>query len=281
MAGPVNILMVGSGSAGSWVIRGHQLGAALGARVTNDPTPDDWAWADVVVLVKRAINAHKYAARATRKPVIWDALDFWSQPAENSVSPDVAVELARSAAAIANPAVIICATQAMATALGGVYLPHHAWPGLMPANPRERCAVVGYQGNAAYLGRWAGWLSDACRVRGWSFQINPDDLRNVDILVSLRDGPWDGWICREWKSGVKLVNAMAAGRPVITQDSAAWRELKPVGSLVETQTDIDAALDRWARPGVRWQASEMSRVYLCDMVAQQYRKILEGVACLA
>lgn len=285
MGAAVNLLMVGGGKGGSWAIRGHQLGAALGARVTSDPQPSDWAWADVIVLVKRAIGLFGVAAQQTGKPIVWDALDFWMQPTQNGVDPTHAKRLAEMATVYAWPALTIGATHAMAHALSGEYLPHHAWPGLTPAPARRHVSVVGYQGNAAYLGRWAGWLSDACRVRGWRFVVNPDDVRDVDILTSFRDGPWDGWICRQWKSGVKLVNAMVAGRPVIGQGSAAWLELDPHGSIVEYPENLDAAFDVWSsereRIAAASDAERYARTFHIDTIAARYRGLLEGVTCPA
>jgi hypothetical protein len=170
----------------------------------------------------------------------------------------------------------------MAEALGGAYLPHHAWPDLTPTPAREQASVVAYQGSAAYLGRWEDWIDDACRARIWTFVINPPDIREADILVSFRDGPWDGWICREWKSGVKLVNAKALGRPVIGQPSAAWREVQPEGSHVERPDELGAAFDAWsgapARAAVASAACALPS-YRIDAVAAHYRTLLEGVAC--
>jgi hypothetical protein len=281
----MNVLIVGTGGNGSWEIRGEQLGGAMGARVTSNPSDIDWAWADLVVLVKRAVALFGARARKAGKPVVWDALDFWTQPSQNQVGADEAVRLAGLMSAEAKPVLTIGATQAMADALGGVYLPHHAWPGMAATPARETCAVVAYQGNAAYLGRWAGWLSDACQARGWRLVVNPSSLQEADILVALRDGEWDGRICREWKSGVKVVNAIVAGRPVITQYTAAWRELRPLGTVVESQRDLDAALDIWAPYAARAAAVDVSTQsagqFTLNTVAATYLARLEAVACLA
>jgi len=109
--------------------------------------------------------------------------------------------------------------------------------------------------------------------------VNPPDLSKVDILVALRDGPWDGWICREWKSGVKLVNALAAGRPVLTQASAAWGEVQPVGSVLASPRDLDVALDLWADREARRETARMSQTaaYTLSTVADSYRTMLAGV----
>src|SRR3990170_2767242 len=85
----LKILIVGSGK-GSWEMRGQQLGAALGARVTTTPTRDDWAWAELAILVKK--HGAKWAQTATLAgvPVVWDALDCWRQPHDNQATPEAA-----------------------------------------------------------------------------------------------------------------------------------------------------------------------------------------------
>lgn len=276
----MNILMIGSGK-GSYEIRAVQLGAALGARVTSFPTSADLVWADVVVLVKRAIVHFGALARQSGKPIVWDALDFWQQPAQNRLDSSQAVALARSYIDSVNPTVVIGATEAMANALDGVYVPHHSWRGLEPLASRAEMGLVAYQGNPLYLGRWFFELQRACTARGWRFVINPDQLWQADLIVALRDGPWDGWICREWKSGVKLSNAIAAGRPVLTQDTAAMRELQPPGTVLNDFADLNAALDHWAAPAARQDAYDVCRgrakALRLPAIAERYRAIVATV----
>lgn len=274
--------MIGVG-AGSWDIRGRQLGAALGARVCVEPSRSDFRWAEVVVLVKRAIHTFGAQAKDAGKPVVWDVLDVWAQPSQNGLSEREALALVRR---LGWPGLrLIGATQAMADAIGGAYLPHHAWAGLTPAPARPEVRAVAYQGAAHYLGRWAAWIADACGARGWQFLINPKDLREADLLVAFRDGQWDGWVCREWKSGVKVVNAIAAGRPLICQDAAAVRELAPFGAVVETQEALGTALDDWAAPDRRAFVADVCRdrslSFRIESIAAQYRGVLEGCACPA
>jgi hypothetical protein len=274
----VNVLIVGNGK-GSWTMRGQQLGAAIGARVTTSPTNEDWRWAEVIVLVKK--HAAKFAAQAQRvgKPIVWDALDFWSQPAENRSEQDRALALLQAQIRLMKPTLVIGATQAMASACGGVYLPHHSWAGLAPTPARPEVQVVAYEGNPTYLGAWHNSLLDACAERGWRFVLNPPSLSDADIVVALREGAWDGWICREWKSGVKVVNAMAAGRPIVTQMTAAFRELQPVGSAIESPSGLAVALNRCAHVDVRAQAADqpLARSLTLDQVAARYRLMLESV----
>jgi hypothetical protein len=278
----MKLLMVGANKApGSWDIRGQQLGSALDARVTSTPDVSDWQWADLVVLVKHAGRRFAKNARAAGVPIVWDALDFWQQPGDNDMAEDTARLLLNQALDVIRPALVIGATQAMAGAADGAYLPHHSWRGLEPVQAQREVTTIGYQGNPAFLGRWAGALLKAAERRRWTLLLNPTDVLTADILVALRDGQWDGWMCREWKSGVKLVNAIAAGRPVITQASAAMREIGGPGSIVETPDELEAALDVWTGYEARQRALNACRAlapaYQLNAIAARYRDILSQV----
>lgn len=284
----MNLLMLGySTKAGSWDIRGKQFGEALGARVTSTPTPADWQWADLAVVVKRCEPRFGPDARRYGVPIVWDALDCWSQPSENGLDEAAARQTLAAHLRVIRPVLTIGATQAMAEAADGAYLPHHSRPGLEPTPARDRVEIVAYEGNAAYLGRWLETVSLACAKRGWRFVVNPPDLRDADILVAFRDGPWDGWMCREWKSGVKLVNAIAAGRPIITQYSAAVRDIKPPCWIVEEASELDYALDYWT--ALDWRAQvvtdcrDLAPRYRLEHVAADYARILAdvGARCVA
>lgn len=281
----MNILICGNGK-GSWQMRALQLGAALGARVTSAPADYDFEWCDVAVLVKKHAVTFAGMAHRAKKPVVWDALDFWSQPADNRSSEERARQLLVNQIQAITPALVIGATEAMTRAAGALcpsaYLPHHSWDGLVPTPPREIVRVVAYEGNELYLGRWAQWLKEACALRGWAFIVNPPNLAEADILVAFRDGVWDGWICREWKSGVKVVNAIMADRPLISQDSAAVRELNPDGSQIESRDQLDEALDFWT-PIEKRRATRVHGAFDVDTIAARYREILAtvGAPCTA
>jgi hypothetical protein len=274
----MNVLIVGAGK-GSFQIRAVQLGAAIGARVTSSPTDADWNGADRVVLLKKHAIPFALEARKRGLPIVWDALDFWQQPAENGADEKRALALFHEKCRLIRPATIIAATQAMADACDAAYLPHHTWHGLIPTPTREVVTVLGYQGNPNCFGIWHTFLSKACKSRGWRFVMDPPDLGQVDIVIALRDAHWNGWICREWKSGVKLGNAMAAGRPVITQESAAFRELKPVGCAIDGPDELDHALDRCACVDVRTAAihQPLARSLTLEQISARYRFILQGV----
>jgi len=283
----MNLLIVGGGKAGAWQMRGVQVGTALGARVCTNPTEADVRWADLVLLVKKSAPVWAPLVHQVGKPIVWDALDCWRQPADHGVTEAQAIALLHNQIRALKPILTIGATEAMAKACDGVYLPHHSWAGLTPTPARERVTTVGYEGNPLYLGRWRVALEQQCTARGWTFVVNPPDLRAMDLLVALREGAWDGWICRAWKSGVKLVNAIAAGRPVITQPGAAVAELWPAGSVIESVEELSSAFDAWTgverRHAVVEASLQRAPQYTLASVAARYGQILAftGASCAA
>lgn len=274
-----NILVVGTNGHGSFQVRGHQLGAAIGARVTTKPTSTDWSWADVVVLIKHAALQFGEQANRARVPLIWDVLDFWQQPEENEASiADLVRQVHRVRDAVGIQT-LIGATQQMAQDIGGVCLPHHSRPGLSPAPIRAESKVIGYEGQGKYLGPWLSILEKACAVLGAEFVVNPEDLRELDVVVSFRGGKWDGAICRQWKSGVKCVNALAAGRPVLSQPCAALEEIGVTGALVDDPATMPAQLQRLMNPEFRQAAYEHSVIHAAafslETIAGRYRSIID------
>ncbi len=281
----MNVLIIGVGS-GSYKVRGQQLGAALGARVVTKPTDHDLRIADLVVLVKRA--GVQFAAEVHRygKPIVWDALDFWEQPEENDLTEDYARGLLRQQIEQIKPALVIGATEAMADAaakegVAAAYLPHHSRPGLIPGPAVARVPVVGYEGAKKYLGGWFLAVQAECDRRGWPFVVNPPDLRACDILVAFRDGQWDGWMCRQWKSGIKAVNAIASGRPLIAQASAGVVEISPNCCIVEKYSQLHDALGTYEsyvqRVGIREFSDQRAKDYTLLAIAERYAKILKRV----
>lgn len=272
-----NVLFVGVGQ-GSWQVRGLQVAKALGARATTRPTDGDWSWAHVVVLVKRAIDEWGGQALRSRARVVWDVLDFWQQPEENGASEAELLRQIREREQGYCVDEVIGATRQMAAAIGGVYVPHHSRPGLAPAPPRGHLDIVAYEGTSKYLGPWRGQLETACARLGLTFVVNPPDLRHADLIVSFRGGVWDGEICRRWKSGVKYVNALAAGRPTISLPHVAFGEIGGPGTQVFEPSALEDAIKAWmpltARVEAHRRACELATAYSLPAVAEQYRSVI-------
>jgi hypothetical protein len=277
----MNVLFVGTGSGGSWEIRGKQIGRALGARVSSKPNANDWEWADVVVLVKHASEQYGAEAKASGARLIWDVLDWWKQPEENQTPILDIIRKVQQQQEQLPDVTLIAATKDMADELGGVCIPHHSRPGLKPASVPKWARVVAYEGTKKYLGSWGKALATECHALGLEFVINPPDLSVADIVVAFRGEQWDGPICRRWKSGVKIANAMAIGRPILTQPSAASIELSPIGTFMDDPMYLDGSLEFWLdydnRVATAKQSIEPAKAYTLEAIARQYRHLFDQV----
>lgn len=277
----MNVLFVGSGGGGSWQIRGIQVGAALGARVTSKPSSDDWQWAELVVLVKHAAEQFGEEAAKSGARIIWDVLDWWKQPEENQRAiADVLQEILALQKRFHIDR-LIGATQAMADEIGGVYVPHHSRPGLVEAPVREQIKVIAYEGTPKYLGPWKHACEQVAAAIGATFVINPKRLSDADLVVAFRGGKWDGAICRRWKSGVKIANAIAVGRPIITQRSEAFFEINPCGAMVTEPADLPCMVDLFlsghARRDVLRRSYEIAPDFTLDTTVRRYRHLFDQI----
>lgn len=276
------VLFIGGHDKGAWQMRGVQMAQAMGAHYASRASSIDWDWPDVIVLVKRAAEVWWKEAAASGKPIVWDVLDFWRQPRDNGLQPADLLPTIRQIAKEAHASTLIGATKAMAKDLGGIYLPHHSRIGVTPTPPRKAARVIAYDGSPRYLGSWRRALEHACLSRRLTFVVNPPDLSQADAFVSVRGEEWDGPICRQWKSGVKHVNAMVAGRPILTQTASAFHEIQPCGVIIENADYLDIALDHLTSAWFRVKAYEHGQLhafeYTLDAIVEQYRRILIDVA---
>lgn len=217
--------------------------------------------------------------------MLWDVLDIWRQPADNGRSIESLVTEIHAKRDRYRVSCLIGATQAMADDIGGIYLPHHSRPGLTPATVRERIEVVAYEGTVKYLGQWKAAIELVCRPIGVRFVADPEvNLREADVIVALRDAQWDGALCRRWKSGVKLVNAIAAGRPVLAQRGAAFTEVDPFGHLfADDTTDVEQIalafrmMDMRQRQAAAEHNARRADAFTLDAIARRYRSVLASV----
>ena len=231
--GMPRVLVTGRGGrAGSWRMRGEQLGTALGATVCA--MANDLHDHDLAVVVKRTPRPVVRALRGRRW--VWDIVDAYPQPEAYGWTRDRAIRWLRSRLLRLRPAAVLWPTRRMRedcdTGLPGLVLPHHHRIGIARNPVRRDVRRVGYEGEPAYLGGWAAVVAAQCARRGWEFVVNPPRLADVDIALALRDG--GGYVCRHWKSAVKLANAHASGTPVVAV---------PESGYLETATGAE----RWAR----------------------------------
>jgi hypothetical protein len=262
MTGP-RILITGKGTSGSWRIRGEQLGRAIGATVVAQASRAVIEAHDLVVLVKRGPEDLVRRIHEAGKPLVWDVVDAWPQPAGSHWDRSVCLQWLRQRLYDLRPAACVAATTVMQADIEAERVPalcvwHHARPG-QAINPlRGPLATIGYEGSEAHLGGWAQHLEAAARRAGVRFVMNPTRLADVEIVVALRDQ--DGYAARHWKSNVKLANAQGSGTPIIMgMESAYLATVSGAEAIVSSRDDLGEAIELLRPVAVRRAAAETMR----------------------
>lgn len=271
------IIVTGNGKSGSYMIRGAQLGKAIGAEVVPKATSVD---ADIVVVVKR----FDPAMRRNGAKLVWDVVDSWPQPngVNNWDRRQCLKWLADQVAAI-KPHAIVAATQKMAADLADVFdgpilaLPHHARPHQVLNPICHKLCIVGYEGSAAYLGSWAFELQAECKRRGWAFVTNPVRLAHLDAVVAVRAS--QGYASLNHKSNVKLANAQGSGTPFIGNREAGYLETDTTHAAhwADNMAEMRRAFDALEDDKVRQQTAIklLAAAPKLEAVAETYRAWLE------
>lgn len=274
--------MTGSGSSGSWRIRGVELGQAIGADVV--PRATEVKGYNLAILVKRPPMDLVLRLQRMRVPIVWDVVDAWPQPVGNDWNERQCKAWLAERIDILKPAAIVAATNWMARdcevfGMPVLCLPHHAKPSLGINPIRDKVSRVGYEGGPQYIGDWRPFLEQCCAARGWTFHVEPNAITDLDIVVALRDQR--GYGPRAWKSNVKLANAQGSGTPVICNSEAGYLETACGAEVfADTKAGVLSAFDRLADLEARQAASrEMlaGAPRLAD-VAGGYRSWLETLA---
>jgi hypothetical protein len=146
----MKILVTGRGGAGSWAIRGEQLGRAMGANVKPMATLADCRAADVIVVVKRVPDELLHAVRQSGRPWVYDIVDAYPQPHCADWSPAQARQWLHDQLQRLQPTAVVWPNQRMRAdaAYPGWVLYHHHRPGIDTMVLRDRIYRVGYEGRA-------------------------------------------------------------------------------------------------------------------------------------
>lgn len=217
-----SVLVTGKGVSGSWIIRGVQLGNAIGAHVEAHALRSK---ADLVIGVKRVTPQ---IASAYRGRLIWDVVDAWPQPYGNEWDETTCKKWIASEIERLRPIGLIAATKQMATDLSGfglpvLWLPHHYRPGVERNPIRPDVKFIGYEGSPPYIEAWRPAIESVCQRIGAKFILNPPSLADLDIVLALRGAT--GYGPRKWKSNVKLANAHGSGTPFIGSPESGYTEM--------------------------------------------------------
>ncbi len=156
-----------------------------------------------------------------RKPLVFDIVDSWAQP-DDGVKCNGIVD----ARALFQPKWerlradgYIFPTKRMRDDLGclvpcSTTIYHHFRPTLELNPVRPIVRVVGYEGGD-YLGEWGERIAKACESRGLTFVVNPENYRDLDVVILARGGLHGNFLSRNYKSNVKLANAFGSGTPAL------------------------------------------------------------------
>lgn len=266
------------GKAGSWAIRGEQLGEAIRAEVFAQAEMAEMRQADLVVVVKRTPERLLRCLRASGRPWVLDIVDGWPQPEGNAWPRRDAVRWLRDRLAMLEPSAVVFPTTRMLEDSEwrgpALVLPHHAWTKYQPRSVAAVVTRVGYEGDPNYLGHWRGALERACAARGWEFVVN-GDLASCQIGVALRDVA--GYPAGAWKANTKLANLQALGLPALISPEEGYREFGSKAQLeVLDREQLDPALDALADRETRQQlrAHALAAAPRLDQVAGVYRRWL-------
>lgn len=280
----MQILITGRGTSGSWQCRGAQLGVAAGALVTKAPTLAECKAADVIVVVKRIGDDVLATIRKSGTPWVFDCVDFYPQPGCAGWSATEAIAWVRGKLKRLGPAGVIWPNHRMQEDCGagwnGFVLPHHHRPGIHRNPIREQVQVVGYEGAEAYIAAWRPQIEHECRRRGWRFVANPERLADLDIVLALRCGQWDGYATRHWKSNVKLANAHGSGTPFVGQRDCGYAETASGAEYwTETAVGLGVCFEWLASKSAREQVHErfLQRAYPVERAAGDLKAGLRGL----
>lgn len=280
----MNLLFTGKGKAGSWSIRGEQLGRACGAVVSQSPSVDDCRRADFIVVVKKLGEDTLATIRKSGTPWAFDILDCYPQPGCSAWTASEAVGWIRQRIRKLSPNAMLWPNARMRsdcdTGLPGMVLRHHFRPGIQ-ANPiRERVRLIGYEGAPAYIERWRWTIERECLKRGWEFACGPQHLADVDIVLAVRGGQWDCYATSHWKSNVKLANAHGSGTPFVGQPECGYLETGTGAEYwAESPGDLNVCFDWLAPQATRLEVSERfrNRAYGVEQAADDLKGFLRGL----
>lgn len=277
----MTLLFTGNGTAGSWFCRGQQIGDALGARVAPLAGLQDFRQASAVVVVKRVSDERLALLRRSGTPWVLDVVDGYPQPAANEWEQGEAIDWFRRRLAYLKPDAVIWPNARMGEDVGfsgpQAVIYHHHRPGIRSNPIRREVEAIGYEGSSRYIEPWRGHIDAECAKRGWRFVLNPPSLSQVDIVLALRGGRWNGYVSQHWKSNVKLANAHGSGTPFIGSPEEGYKETasgaeywsRDIGSLrmafdwLHDQSSREAVSDRFRQ-----------RAYPVECAAQHYKDFL-------
>lgn len=235
----------GSPKAPSWLMRGVQIAQQRDTwQAISKPTQIDINRADIIVVVKRFDAALCNALRASGKPIVWDALDFWPQPEGGDVilpqNVTAAIHMIKPYLRKLRPDHVICANKRMerdvADLLNTRCIYHHA---RLDARHVELGQTIYYDGCEKHAVKWLQTVREAAAPYGWDVKFGAPK-NGAGALLAVRDCNHGTWIAHRWKSNVKAANAIMHGLPLLGNPENGYLETMPDGWADYFQTECEA-----------------------------------------
>ena len=253
----IKACFVSNTSAGSWEIRGKQI-AAMRSNWTaiNKPDENIIEESDIICVIKKPNFKIIEIARKKNKPVVYDIVDSWQQPDDDGVclNKKQAISLFSKKWDEINADGYIFPTKNMENILGNLTqfnttIYHHYWPQIKINPIRKVVKKVGYEG-VGFLGEWEQIFDQICKKKGIEFIINPKEFKDMDIVVLARGSVYGSYLARNFKSNVKLANAMGSGTPALihyTEMSAHDTDKGDSLFFTDDPKSLERQLDRLIR----------------------------------
>ncbi len=190
-------------------------------RAENHPSTQALEEAELLCIVKKPDYRVIEKFRKLGKPVVFDIVDSWGQPADEMIynNKQKCLDFFSGAWKLINADGYIFPTFRMYSDLGAlvqdkIVIYHHYKPQLLRNPVRRHVSNVGYEGGD-YLGEWQPLIERECNRRGLRFLMNPSNYLDLDILFLARGGGRGNFLPRTYKSNVKLANAIGSGTPAL------------------------------------------------------------------
>lgn len=280
----MKILFTGKGSAGSWQIRGKQLGEAVGGYALSKASIADCQRADVIVAVKRLNHRFSDSIKLSGKPWIWDLVDFYPQPFCTQWSKTQAIKWVQNQTQQHKPDGIIWPNQKMRDdcdiGIPGTVIYHHHRPDIAVNPIRETILKVGYEGEPTFLGEWMDRLLQECRTRQWDFILNPPSITDLDVVFAFRGEHVNGYAQQHWKSNVKLSNAQGSGTPFVGLQECSYIETNTGGAaFVSGPTTLRKTLDGIVSRETRQEMSKLllEGAYTLERASMDLREFIKTI----
>lgn len=281
----MKILFIGmSKKAGSAIMRGQQIAST---RPNWDykfkPTREEMDGYGAIVLVKQAkpsiLADIDDACKCNDSFFFYDMLDFWGQDKYKTEEESLEIlhsHIMKLFMLDEGVDVFIAPNQCMFESMLSlpiigkcdVYkIPHHYDPNLPTPAYNSQVKNLVYYGDGRYIANWYLQIVRACGEAGWNFLINPQDLSCASAMIGARNGEYNCWINRNWKSGVKLATAEGLGIPFVHTQESSYME------YATENTHLFADEDELAEILVRLKPIEINDRFSLENCANMYERM--------